>query len=355
MDYSKYFNYIKGSLLGGAMGDALGYPVEFLKKEDILNKYGEAGITSYDLAPNGKALISDDTQMTLFTIKGILVGEMRSCLNGVAGLPSCYVFYSYQDWLRTQNKTFSKTTATDNWLMDIPELNNRRAPGNTCLQALAHYHGTKPVDNFITNKINDSKGCGGIMRIAPLALRYGTCNIENLDIEAAQISAITHSHPLGFIPSAVLNHIINTIIYRNENLSLKNIVIEAVNTVARIFDEKEYSDDINYMCKLVELAIELSTNDDTDINNINKLGEGWVAEETLAIAVYCSLKYQNDFSKAIIAAVNHSGDSDSTGAITGNIVGAIVGYDAIDSKWKNDLEIIDVLLEVANSLCFAWR
>ena len=55
-----------------------------------------------------------------------------------------------------------------------------------------------------------------------------------------------------------------------------------------------------------------------------------MAEETLAIAIYCSLKYQNDFSKGIIAAVNHSGDSDSTGAVTGNILGALLGFDAIE-------------------------
>ena len=83
---------------------------------------------------------------------------------------------------------------------------------------------------------------------------------------------------------------------------------------------------------MIDLAIELSENDADDLENINRLGKGWVAEETLAIAIYCSLKYQNDFSKGIIAAVNHSGDSDSTGAATGNILGAALGYDKIEDK-----------------------
>lgn len=63
------------------------------------------------------------------------------------------------------------------------------------------------------------------------------------------------------------------------------------------------------------------------------------------------MRYQDDFSAGIISAVNHKGDSDSTGAVTGNILGALHGYDAIDDKWKTDLEIIDVILEMADDLC----
>ena len=80
-------------------------------------------------------------------------------------------------------------------------------------------------------------------------------------------------------------------------------------------------------------------------------GEGWVGEETLGISLYCALKYQDDFSSGIIAAVNHKGDSDSTGAVTGNILGALCGYSAIEEKWKKDLELSDVILEVADDLC----
>lgn len=87
------------------------------------------------------------------------------------------------------------------------------------------------------------------------------------------------------------------------------------------------------------------------VDNIHRIGEGWVAEETLGIAIYCALRYQNVFSAAMVASVNHKGDSDSTGAMTGNILGALLGYDAFDDKWKQNLELSDVILEMADDLC----
>lgn len=73
MDEQTVKDKIRGSLVGGAVGDALGYPVEFISSYiGLQNRYGERGITRYELNENGKALISDDTQMTLFTACGLL-------------------------------------------------------------------------------------------------------------------------------------------------------------------------------------------------------------------------------------------------------------------------------------------
>lgn len=81
-------------------------------------------------------------------------------------------------------------------------------------------------------------------------------------------------------------------------------------------------------------------------------GGGWVAEETLAVAVYCALRYSDDFFKGVIAAVNHSGDSDSTGAVTGNILGAWLGCGAIEDKWKQNLELRSIIPGMADDLCY---
>ena len=138
-----HLDRIRGSLIGGAAGDALGYPVEFLREEEIYVRYTKDGIMG--LVPSwstGKALISDDTQMTLFTANGLLYGETRMKMRGIGAGPSVYVADAYLDWARTQSMTYEKYLRWKNeddsnyaftWLSDVPELYQRRAPGTTCI------------------------------------------------------------------------------------------------------------------------------------------------------------------------------------------------------------------------------
>lgn len=344
---------IRGCLFGGAVGDALGYAVEFIEDYAIFERYGAEGITEYALDKvTGKALISDDTQMTLFTANGLLVGDTRGCMRGIQGWPRGYVAMAYQDWLYTQTGSYENRAERGynqrSWLCDVPNLYARRAPGNTCLSALSEAARAGHVDDYIANPRNDSKGCGGVMRVTPLALNYQMA-IDTLDMEAAQIAAITHGHSLGYMPAAVLCHIINRIIFPGEKkMTLREIVIEAKKTAEKLFEGDKH---LKELTDIVDRAIVLSENEFDDLENIRALGQGWVAEETLAIAIYCSLRYENDFSKGIIAAVNHSGDSDSTGAVTGNILGALIGYDAIEDKWKKNLECADIIIEMADDIC----
>jgi len=347
---------IRGSMIGGAVGDALGYTIEFWSENEIFGKYGSDGITEYELV-GGEALISDDTQMTLFTANGILVGETRYRMRGIGGIPRHCVIYAYEDWLKTQNSDFKTVNKYDrftemggrSWLLDVRDLFARRAPGNTCLYALEERAKMDYPFDYIKNPINQSKGCGGVMRIAPMALKYRYFNNpDDLYMEAAQLAAITHGHSLGYMPAAVICYIIRNILRSYPEKSLKKLVLEARDTAERLF---EGDPNLPALTEIINRAVQLSENNAPDLENIHNLGEGWVAEEAMAIAIYCALKYENDFSKAIIVSVNHKGDSDSTGAITGNIVGAIIGYDAIDEKWKKNLELHDVILEIADDLC----
>lgn len=344
---------IRGCLFGGAVGDALGYPIEFWQESQIFEHFGLVGITQYVTSKKtGKALISDDTQMTLFTANGLLVGDTRGCKKGVRG----NVALAYQDWLFTQNASYEQREESGeihfSWLCDVPELYACRAPGTTCLSALTQLKHGDHISDYIAEPRNDSKGCGGVMRIAPLALQ-GQSEIERADMEAAQVAAITHGHSLGYMPAAVLCHIIHRIVFPGEKkMTLREIILEAKQTAETIFAGDEH---LKELSDLIDRAIERSENGLGDLENIHALGEGWVAEETLAIAVYCSLRYENDFSGGVIAAVNHNGDSDSTGAVTGNILGALVGYEAIEEKWKKDLECADVILEMADDLCHGCR
>ncbi len=332
----------KACLIGGAIGDALGYAVEFYREPQIFQYYGKKGITDYKLR-NGKAIISDDTQMTLFTANGILNGYYN-------GSYTDSVYQCYKEWYITQTvydntmrDILYKNNNFGSWLIDVPELWNRRAPGMTCLSAISS--GTKGT---VRNPINDSKGCGGIMRVAPVGLFFkNTDMISQTDMLSAEISAITHGHELGYIPSATFAHIINLI--SHSDISLKEAVKDSISYTEKLFRNAEH---IDYFCKLMKNAVKLSGKNVNDLDAIHELGEGWVAEETLAIAVYCVLKYEDDFEKAIIASVNHNGDSDSTGAIAGNIIGAYLGMNAIPEKFLINLELKDVIIEIAEDLYY---
>ena len=335
-DYKK----ILGCLLGGAAGDALGYAVEFNRENTIFHRYGKPGIQEYDLT-NGKAIISDDTQMTLFTAEGILL----------AGDPYDYpdyiqsMYQAYQEWLWTQKN--GRKGKKKIWLTDIPELQYRRAPGITCLKALE-----SKAFGSIYEPINQSKGCGGVMRVAPIGLYYSPekLSTDDIDIMGAQAAALTHGHPLGYISAAGLVHIVNLAMYRPE-LGMPDIINDTIDKVPQIF---EFKDNAPAACQFFETlmrkAVELSKTDISDLEAIHQLGEGWVGEEALAIAVYCALKHEKDFDAAMIAAVNHNGDSDSTGAVAGNILGAYLGIDGIPEKYRKDLELKEVIEKVAERL-----
>lgn len=332
---------IRGSLLGGAMGDALGYPVEFLRRSSILKRYGEKGITAYEYDRiQGKALISDDTQMTLFTAEGMLAAAAAQEQKPLYS----YVAAAYQNWLITQEQNVV-SPVEGSALMLVPELYSRRAPGNTCLSALYEARLRPLKDDPLSEACNHSKGCGGIMRVAPLGLCLA--DPKEAAMEGARMAAITHGHPLGYLPAAMLCYILSRIIYPARSASLEEIVFEALQAVCGLFPTLSHLDRLR---RLTEHAVLLAKNGAEDAENISLLGEGWVGEETLAISLYCALRYEQDFSAGLIASVNHDGDSDSTGAVTGNLLGALHGYDALEEKWKQNLELKEVLLETADAL-----
>lgn len=329
----------RGCLIAGAAGDALGYAVEFKREDEIFSEYGKDGITEYDLILDDDiAEISDDTQMTLFTAEGML----RAFIQNTNVIDA--VRKAYQNWYRTQTETFPLSDcAPDSCLLQIPELFSRRAPGMTCMDAIKS--GAK---GSVDNPINDSKGCGGVMRAAPVGLYYSDTPVryEWSDMIGAKAAALTHGHDLGYIPAAALAHIVRAV--TESDIPLKDAVNDSVRTVRKIFPKAAH---LSEFTGLMQKAVRLAETETDDFSAIHQLGEGWVAEETLAIAVYCALKYENDFDKALRAAVNHNGDSDSTGAVCGNILGAYLGYHAIPQKYKECLELHDQIMDTADQLC----
>jgi ADP-ribosylglycohydrolase len=330
--------HYRGCLIGGAIGDAFGSIVEFLSIDAIREKYGEAGITDLVSAKSGLAEITDDTQMTLFTAEGILRAGSNDKVNSIEEAVLS-VYHAYLRWLVTQGypKFEEYDWIYDGWLLEVKELHHRRAPGNTCLSALL----SKARGTF-EKPLNNSKGCGGVMRVAPACLAYP----KELSFKmGAEFAVITHGHESGYLSAGALAFIIASIV---EGSTLEEAVAGAL-AVLKDYDGHEE-------CAVVlKKAMELVGSNLPDSEAIKILGEGWVGEEALAIAVYCSLKHSDDYRKAIIASVNHSGDSDSTGAITGNILGAYLGFSSIPEEWVKKLEIREVIEQVADDLLSCYQ
>lgn len=341
----------QGCLLGGAVGDALGAPVEFLCRTDILKQFGPQGITDLVPAYGKLGAITDDTQMTLFTAEGVLRAYVRGKLRNICHPPSV-IHYAYLRWLYTQGEHGSKdrTFVLSGWLIEQKDLFARRAPGMTCIDALRNGVDIgKPARN-------DSKGCGGVMRVAPIGMFFHAltqftpdsrsenwCRAFELGCDAA---ALTHGHPTGFLTAGVMAALVFDLL---DGADLSS----AIDRVIPLLKARERHDET---LEAIEKAQRLYHSDTIPADAIRQLGEGWIAEEALAIGVYCTLK-ATDLESGVIMAVNHDGDSDSTGLIAGHLLGAMRGRSAIPERWLAPLELRGVMEEMADDLATAssWR
>ena len=333
----------RGCLLGGAVGDALGAPVEFMSRDQILRTFGPDGIEDYAPAFSKLGAITDDTQMTLFTAEGLMRGWVRGNLRGLCHMPSVMAL-AYQRWLHTQGERHRlHADCLNGWLIEHRELFARRAPGLTCLSSLKGMQHAGDVAK------NDSKGCGGVMRVAPIGMFYASlvaANPGNHDWSlkqafelGCQAAAITHGHATGQIASGTLAAIVMELL---QGASLLQ-AIDAVWPILRAQPGHEET------FLALETACRLAAQRPHDAQVLAQLGEGWIAEEALAMGVYCALS-ATDFPSGVALAVNHSGDSDSTGSIAGQLLGAMLGAQAIPHHWLEPLELKGVIEEIADDL-----
>lgn len=325
-----WMDRVLGCLLGGAVGDAFGYAVEFDSLDSIRKRFGKQGITR-PVYQQGKLIASDDTQMTLFTLEGLL-----RCTDHEGRLVEPRVLdeirNAYLDWYDTQQH---KTKAEPHgWLATRPTLRARRAPGNTCLSALKG-GGQGGIDN----KINDSKGCGGVMRTAPIGFLEG---LDLFDL-GARAAALTHGHVDGWAPAGVLPRIVSRLIKgENKFLAVRNGFSDA-SEWGHVYGEAANTD-----CFVLaqKLARKMRFNPHEAIRLI---GQGWVGDEALAIAMYVFLSAR-DYPDVLVRAANHDGDSDSTASIAGQLWGAKHGLNDIPHAWIRRLDVLDETLGLAQEL-----
>lgn len=320
---------IAGCLLGGAVGDALGAPVEFLSLSEIRRTYGARGILEFAPAYGRLGAITDDTQMTLFTAEGVIRAFVRFHSRGICHPPSV-IHRALLRWLFTQGEHHPELEAEpDGWLVQQRELFARRAPGNTCLSALRTTPLGEPAEN-------DSKGCGAIMRIAPLGLVVSPDRVYELTSETART---THGHRESTLSSGAFAVLVGDLAH-GESL---DAALDSARAILRGQSEPEV------VLALLERATRLAREPGPEPAAIESLGGGWVAEESLAIALYCALR-ATSFEEGIRLAANHGGDSDSTASLTGQLLGALHGPSVIPERWLAALELREVIEQVADDL-----
>jgi ADP-ribosylglycohydrolase len=325
-----------GCLLGGAVGDALGYPVEFISSHaEIAARFGtEPPRTLAYTGGGGK--ISDDTQMTLFVAEGLIRANQRNQERGMCDSHAVGM-YALLRWYSTQGGALRKWPG---WLVLERRLHARRAPGQTNLAALAARSKEDPPTRDPAE--NDSKGCGAVMRAAP----FGFLRHRPEAFESAVVNArLTHGHPTGALSAGYLASLVFDL---SHGVELPTACDHASRLLATLPDHEETA-------AAVERARILATNHHhVDGPLLERLGGGWIAEEALAIALACVLTHRADEPRAVEAtlwrAASHGGDSDSTASIAGNLLGAMLGADSLPASWLADLELRDVIERVARDL-----
>ncbi len=305
----------RGCMLGLAIGDALGAPVEFLKLAEIRGRYGSGGITDLDAwrgHPAGS--FTDDTQMSVATAIGLLsafTDEKERENSHVVGS----LYGAYGAWLELQ--------------MDERE---QRGPGRTCITALASGRiGT------VGQPLNDSKGCGGVMRVAPVGLAFPA---DLAFRHGADAAAITHGHPSGYLSAGFLAEVVARLADGEELLAATDATCNSLG------GWEGHRETLEVVLRAATLAASPTPTDEA----IAALGAGWVGEEALAIALFCAMRFGPDFRSAVCAAANHDGDSDSTASICGAMLGTAHGVEAIPPSWIERVERRALLEQLAQRM-----
>ena len=335
----------RGCLVGLAVGDAFGAPVEFQRRDEILRRFPPHGISelvAWGSFPAGA--YTDDTQMSLATARGVLDWVHASGWSGRrtigrdagegarGGAPdldalSAAVWTRYIAWLESHD-----------W--------QGRAPGDTCLAALRGGRPGSPRE-----RLNRSKGCGGVMRVAPL----GLVGLGEHAFEAGvRAAALTHGHVSSDLSSGFLALLVDRLV---AGAPLDDAVHTAREHLAAQPGCAETLAAVDAALALAPSAAEahaaISQIGAADSEGAEGRGKGWVAEEALGIALFCALRYRADYAAAVQAAATITGDSDSTASVAGGIIGAAFGLDVVPGPWVALVEQRELLLGLADELAGA--
>ena len=210
---------------------------------------------------------------------------------------------------------------------------NNRAPGNACLAGVSNMErGVHWSESGVPN----SKGCGSAMRVASIGYFYQQDPDKLMQVARAS-GLCTHGHRTAVAASVGAAWLVKLALDNVDPGSMISAVLEFTNGISREFDK-------------AILKIDNCLDWDDEEKALNFLGEGWIGEEAVALALYCFLKYPNDYRKTVLRGANTNGDSDSVACIAGSISGAYLGIEAIPDDWIKRIEKSKHLEDLAGRL-----
>lgn len=338
-----YRSRVRGCLLGGAVGDALGAPLASWSRRDIAERFGNKGVRQFvaqEVAGRPvRGRITDNTQLTLFAVEGIIRASVRTD-RGI-GFTVGVLAGSYDRWLDTQ--LLDRPSGwRDGWLAGEQWLYSKRAAGLTSESALESARDPNTQPGMGQLAVNESKGSGGVTRSAPFGLVLGTLTRWQFD-SAGEAAGYTHGHRTARIAAATFAAIVGGLV-RGE--PPEKATLEAMRLLAHYEGHEET------LAPLQRARAAALDEPRPSLATLQSIGEGWVAEEALAMAVYAALTHQRPDRTldALSFAISHSGNSAGVGSICGQLLGALHGETGLPPELVFAVEGRSTIVTLADDL-----
>ncbi len=322
---------VRGTLLGAAVGDALGSPVGDLSMEEIREAYGADGLTDLPFGYGNRGAVSHLTQLTLFTFDGLIRAQVRRDTG--AWHPPTDLHRAYLRWAATQHDWGpDERRKEDGWLAREEWLYARREPARACLLGLRD----ELMGTLTAPKNPEDRGVEAAARSAPFGLLVGwePQLVMQLAVECA---TQTHGHPTAYLAAGAYAVIVQGLA-RGE--SLDAAVQRSLQLLALRPGQQPVADALQHALGAVRQGMPTPS-------RVEELAGAGTAEGVLSVAVYCALVGE-DTRQGLCLAVNHGGPSGAAGALTGALLGALNGETALPPAWLAGLEGRPTMLALAD-------
>ena len=304
---------IKSVILGHAVGDALGLPVEFCSREE-LDTDPVTGMIGFGTYPYAAGAWSDDTSMSLCALDSLAKGD----------LDWDEIMHNFRRWLEKGEYT------SVGECFDV---------GRTCLKAVLNYFAFNPSATESGGTDERSNGNGSLMRILPFVLftEYGEYAGNWLDI-IHQASAMTHAHERAKVGCGIYTIVMRQLLH-DPNMNSVELGLRRAECEYRGFPEFQHYARIF----------------DSDFKHLKRedvKSTGYVVD-TLEAALWCLMTTDN-YKDCVLKAVNLGDDTDTVAAVAGGMAGALYGYDAIPTEWLNTLMKREYIEDMCERAYRSW-